>query len=395
MPRRKPLLFLDVSRLFSRYALARTPTGIDRVELQWANWALSQDDFDVRPVVQGPVWMVGLMGSALKILARGVEASWREELPASRARRMAPVLKMLTISWPVEPPRRPAVALNLGHYGLDKPWAFAAFGAPLVVLVHDLLPLSHPAFEPPGAPAAHAARMATVGARAAHVFSVSNATADAIRAHLGPACPPITITPNGPCLPTPRTPAATRRPFVFLSTLNKRKNAGLLMRVWETFQALEDPPQLIIIGRAGDDGETVATLASRRLRGVTWHGASRDPEVAALLAGAAALVTPSFAEGFNVPIAEAHALGVPVVASDLPVHREVAGAGAVYLPHNIKAWRDALLTLHTDPTARERLQRAITPPATWDDHFAAAVPVLERLVDHSHSMVPGGFEVTS
>ena len=55
----------------------------------------------------------------------------------------------------------------------------------------------------------------------------------------------------------------------------------------------------------------------------------------ALVAGARALVLPSFAEGFGLPVLEAQAAGTPVACSDLPALREAAGDAAVFFdPHD-------------------------------------------------------------
>ena len=55
-----------------------------------------------------------------------------------------------------------------------------------------------------------------------------------------------------------------------------------------------------------------------------------ETEYAALLAEAAALVHASRAEGYGLPLVEALAAGTPVVCSDLPIFREVAGGAAGY-----------------------------------------------------------------
>jgi len=400
---RKPVLYLDVSRLFARYACKSSPTGIDRVELKWAQWALGQSEFAVRPVIQGPLCIVGLRQPALERIVRGVVGIWTGACAAPRfgaARFAASCAGLFYLARPIQPTRRPSVYVNVGHYGLDNAWAYGAFGGKIVMMIHDILPLSHPQYETAGAPSQHAARMQGVRAHADHVLCVSGATVSALRGWFGADCPPTTVTYNGPCLPSPTVAGAPRKraPFVFLSTLDPRKNAGLLLRIWETFQAEPDPPHLVVIGREGADRQVVRALAANRLRGVTWAGAMSDPEAAAILAGARALLAPSFAEGFNVPIAEAHALGVPVVASDLPVHREVGRDGALYFDvDDVAGWRRAILTLDRDGRRRDALAARIAPPPSWDDHFRNALPVLKALTApaHSHSIVPGGLEVTS
>jgi glycosyltransferase involved in cell wall biosynthesis len=76
----------------------------------------------------------------------------------------------------------------------------------------------------------------------------------------------------------------------------------------------------------------------------------RDPRDRATLAAvyrrAALALQPSDAEGFGLPVAEAMACGTPVLASDIPVLREVGGAAAAYAPvGDVDAWAEAALDL--------------------------------------------------
>jgi len=64
---------------------------------------------------------------------------------------------------------------------------------------------------------------------------------------------------------------------------------------------------------------------------VVFHGGVTDAEYARLLADRAVLVTMSLDEGYGLPIAEALAMGVPAVVSDLEIFHEVAGPGALYV----------------------------------------------------------------
>ena len=83
-----------------------------------------------------------------------------------------------------------------------------------------------------------------------------------------------------------------------------------------------------------------------QLRGLT------RPQLAALYRRAALVLQPSEAEGFGLPIVEALACGATVVASDLPVLREVGGDALVYRPvADIPSWADAVRGLLADPAA--------------------------------------------
>ena len=70
---------------------------------------------------------------------------------------------------------------------------------------------------------------------------------------------------------------------------------------------------------------------AHELPGVTLTGRVGDDDLAAIYSGARALVFPSDDEGFGLPTVEALACGTPVVASDIPVLREVLGDRATFV----------------------------------------------------------------
>jgi glycosyltransferase involved in cell wall biosynthesis len=89
---------------------------------------------------------------------------------------------------------------------------------------------------------------------------------------------------------------------------------------------------------------------------VTRLGSVSDSALAALYRDALALCFPSVSEGFGLPVLEAMAAGLPVVAADIPATREVAGDAAVLVPaSDVGAWADAIAALASDSAMRERL----------------------------------------
>src|SRR5262249_44691063 len=135
--------------------------------------------------------------------------------------------------------------------------------------------------------------------------------------------------------------------------------------------------RLVIIGRRGWEYENAADMLERcrELKGVVVeYPRCGDDELAALVDHAQALLFPSFVEGYGIPLAEALTRGVPVIASDLPVFHEIAGAIPDYAdPLDGPRWAE-LISNYADPggALRQRqLQRmhAFTVP-TWERHFA-------------------------
>lgn len=113
---------------------------------------------------------------------------------------------------------------------------------------------------------------------------------------------------------------------------------------------------------------------------VVFHNGVSDDTYETLLADNAILVTASFDEGYGIPVAEAMAMGVPVVASDIPVFHEVGGDGILYAdPHNPQAFAEAVR--HFDNEA-ERTQRIAAARASidrfnWDRSAAVLVQALK------------------
>ena len=144
-----------------------------------------------------------------------------------------------------------------------------------------------------------------------------------------------------------------------------RKRIDLLLEVFAAVRSARPDARLIRVG-----GPLTPEQAARAdALGVTGaitrvSGLDRDC-LAAVYRRATLLLQPSEAEGFGLPVAEALACGTAVLASDLPVLREVGGLVATYRPvGDIAAWADAVLAV-----LAERRDR----PADWNAHRAAGI----------------------
>ena len=150
-----------------------------------------------------------------------------------------------------------------------------------------------------------------------------------------------------------------RRYILHVGTIEPRKNVELLLAVWQQWVA-ENPsaPALVLCGRSGWKSDDLHGMLARA-EADGWlrrPGYVDDAALAALYRHALAVVCPSLHEGFGLPVVESMAAGTPVVASDIPVFREVAGDAAVLLPvDDAGAWRRTLIELSADTAMRERL----------------------------------------
>jgi glycosyltransferase involved in cell wall biosynthesis len=135
-------------------------------------------------------------------------------------------------------------------------------------------------------------------------------------------------------------------------------------------------PRLLIIGQRGWEAEPVFNVLdhSEELRGhVIELNHCSDEDLAKHLASAQALVFPSLAEGYGLPLVEALGMGVPVIASDLPVFREIAGAIPTYLnPLNEAAWEEAIIDYANPESAARAAQLGRIKSFRaydWQSHF--------------------------
>jgi alpha-1,3-rhamnosyl/mannosyltransferase len=117
------------------------------------------------------------------------------------------------------------------------------------------------------------------------------------------------------------------------------------------------PHRLVLAGPPGwkpDDADAqVADALGDRVR---LLGPVHREQLFPLFAGADLYACPSRHEGFGIPVLEAMAQGTPVVCSDIPALREVAGDAAIFVaPDDVDGWIDAITSLAGDAAAREAL----------------------------------------
>ncbi len=393
-----PRIVLDLSRLISR-ALHPTPTGVDRVEMAYARTLLRLAPHRLRLAAVHPLgWHGRLPGDVAADFLEATQRRWSgaagDETAWGRLGRVVGSSLRLAPRPIGRPP--PAVYLHLSARGLERTDLFRALlrreRARFVPFVHDLIPLTHPEYARPGGAALYARKIATVTSLASAVIVNSQATAQALAPYLRAAGRdiPVHVAPLAPDL-APPPPAKTPPPpyFVMLGTIEPRKNHLLLLNVWRRLaltRGANATPRLVLIGRRGWENENVLDLLDRCpvLREVVIeHNRLPDLEVSRLIAGARALLMPSFAEGYGLPVAEALALGTPVLASDLPALRETGGAAPDYLdPLDGPAWTQAVLDYAAPDSPRRRAQLARLTAwraPTWDDHVGGVLDFLAEI----------------
>jgi glycosyltransferase involved in cell wall biosynthesis len=246
-----------------------------------------------------------------------------------------------------------------------------------VVTCHDLDTfrcLLEPSREPrPGWFRAMSRRILSGLQKAAHVVTVSGATRDEILRY--GLLPPerITVVHNGvhpACSPVPDPaadaavsqllPAKAAGTFWLLhvgSTI-PRKRLDVLLRVFAAVRAESPPTRLVRVGGPFTTAQ-LQLVRDLNIEDSIYVLSGVTPSVlAAVYRRADLLLQTSDSEGFGLPVVEALACGCPVVASDIPVLREVGGSAAAYCPPgDIASWKETIVRLQeewiADPRACE------------------------------------------
>lgn len=202
------------------------------------------------------------------------------------------------------------------------------------------------------------------------IIAPSDATRGDLRTLLGVAGERVTVIPEaaGPQFrpPAPGDPPPNLPPgcppagayFLFVGTVEPRKNLDTLLAAHRHYRAeADDPRDLVVVGAEGWESERTANLL-RRSAGVHWLEHVGDDALPALLHGAIALLLPSWDEGFGLTVLEAMASGTPVAISSARALEAVAGGAALVAPPDEgDAWAMLLHTLAAFPTVRDDLRR--------------------------------------
>lgn len=378
-------ILIDITRLLGRSIKGRLPTGVDRVGLAY----VEHYGAAARAVVR-------LAGYSFVLPKRESDQLFEWLLaPGGRTDVAILMVKALLTGW-----REQRVAgsflFNTGHSGLDRadyPGTLKRMQVNPIFMVHDLIPITHPEYCRAGERERHIARMKNVLGLASAVITNSQSTMNelaefaAAEGQVMPPCVAALLAPGMTKVPPGARPLPAPY-FVILSTIEPRKNHCFLLQLWRSLveRLGESAPRLMVIGQRGWECENVVDMLERceQLKGFVFELPNcSDAELVTYLHHAQALLFPSFAEGYGMPLVEALALGVPVIASDLSVFKEVAGDIPEYAdPLDGQRWSE-LIEEYARPGGQLRLAQvarmgSFRGPA-WSDHFARVDALMGRL----------------
>ncbi|ASL48462.1 D-inositol-3-phosphate glycosyltransferase [Burkholderia sp. AD24] len=378
-------LFLDVTRLLTRLFDGLLPTGVDRVGLAY----IEQYGAKARAILSE-------RGFSTVLSERDSQQTFAWLLSSTRNRNAIRALIARACLNRLRETRLNGILLHTSHNGMEFDRYYDAMARRQirpVFMVHDLIPLTHAEYCRPGVDAVHRRRMHTALKRADGLILNSQATLDSLTAEAqraGVDQPPCVVArlASG-VMQRPAAPRPLPTPyFVMLGTIEPRKNHWFILHVWRRLveQLGAATPKLVVIGRRGWECENVVDMLERcdSLKGVVIEEAHcSDEQLHAYLQHAQALLFPSFVEGYGMPLAEALALNVPVLASDLDVFHEIADHIPEYLdPLDGPGWLARIQSYaRADSPERDaqlkRIENFREP--TWAEHFEHVDGFLETL----------------
>jgi glycosyltransferase involved in cell wall biosynthesis len=416
-----PSTAYDITRLVTR-VLNVTPNGIDRIDFALARHFLGAPDAaGMMATGLGPRV---LSGEKARAAVDAIGAHWGEEAependpgyrrvgaellgtappPAGRAaprisqgrsgRVLGAVHALGAYGMAIGGSPRTALAkgahyVNVSQFPLWVPayfrWLEDRTDVRAVFFIHDVLPIEMPEYFREAEYERFRKRLANLARFGTAALVTTNVVKEGLEAQLralGRADFPICVAPIpvAPIFASPPAPDPALRDvpyFVICSTIEPRKNHLLLLQVWRELVRRDGPgaPKLVLVGGRGWKFEAVAALLDRSpaLRGhVVEVSGLTTPSLKRLLDGARALLMPSFAEGYGLPVVEAQIAGVPVIASDIPVFREICGTRATLIsPLDGERWLEAIRGLARAAPGAGTTGTSRPHPGTWETYFA-------------------------
>ena len=285
--------------------------------------------------------------------------------------------------------RQRTALMHFPHYNLPL-----AYPGRFVVTIHDLFSFHYPEIHSGRVPrAVNRLLIATAVGRSAAIITPSQATAAAVAQRFPSSAARITAIPEA--AEARFTPDRNRagesawqrylgiRPpyFLYLGQWKSYKNVPRLIEAFSQLLRQRTDLQLVIAGADARHPEVKALARGLPAGSVVLPGHLPDDAVADVYRGAAAVVIPSRAEGFGLPVLEAMACGVPVVCSDIPVLHEIAEGVAIFAdPNSADSFAAAMLAALDHTREEGRVQHGIerAQQFSWRRAAEDTIAVYER-----------------
>lgn len=229
---------------------------------------------------------------------------------------------------------------------------------PVVITVHDLLYFSHPELMKNKLLTGPVKWMEKRASKnATRLISISETTRKDIQKYLrfDEELTDTVLSAGRPHkLCSKSAPIEKANLFLAMGQRSPYKSFETLIEAWAKM-APQERPRLVITGSHGDDPLRELVVQANLEDSVELKTWISDEELENLFESAIALIEPTIAAGFGMPALEAMGRGVPVVISDIPVFREIAGPSCFYFePQNSEHLRSVVQEVHKNKALREK-----------------------------------------
>ncbi|WED42817.1 glycosyltransferase family 4 protein [Legionella cardiaca] len=380
-------LLIDVSRLFRRACRQQSPTGIDRVLLAYLQHYKQRAQLLLR------------FGQFAFILSEQASRQASSLLLSWHPKIFWPFIGLLikdSFRSEAKQSLKNIILLKIDYSGLHYEGLYHTLkrhGMKLIFMVHDLIPFENPEFFPTTKAQKYQRILSFIMNNATGIVTNSQTTTNSLINHI----PNLKLLPyliSASLAPgiTSSTPPRQERPikenyFLIVGTIQRRKNHLFLLKLW--LKLIErhgiDTPKLVLIGERGYlCKQTLALLDNCDLikKFIIEHPAN-DEDLLTYLHHAQALLLPSLAEGYGLPLIEALSAGTPVIANNLSVFHEIAGDIPDFIPvQNAQQWLACIENyMLANSTLRaiqlQRISQFSIP--NWQTHFIKVEPFLHML----------------
>lgn len=206
---------------------------------------------------------------------------------------------------------------------------------------------------------------------ASRIISVSNATRDEIIEHLKVPGEKVIVTHEGfdPLITSIKTfpDKLPKDYFLYVGNAYPHKNVERLIEAFQLYKKNGGVADLVLVGRHDYFYERLKKSVTDTA--IHFYSDVTDAELAYLYEHARATILPSLMEGFGLPALEAMSHGCPVIASDIPVLREICKDCAYYVnPLDTKAIAEMLTTVYKKGKNKKRIESgyARVKDFSWD-----------------------------